>query len=78
MSEVSEILKTLVRYWLSEKYKSQDVIFSDDLLKRNNVKKLVKSFLNTKPYDSMKNELLILSMIDKIMQIEIYRILLNY
>jgi len=78
MSEVSEILKTLVRYWLSEKYKSQDVIFSDDLLKRNNVKKLVKIFLNTKPYDSMKNELLILSMIDKIMQIEIYRILLNY
>ena len=78
MSEVSEILKTLIRFWLNEKYKNQEIIFSDDLLKCNNVKILVKKFLNTKPYDSMKNEVLILSMIDKIMRIEIYRILLNY
>jgi len=77
MSEVSEILKTLIRFWLNERYKNQELIFSDDLLKGNNVKILVKDFLNTKPYDSMKNELLILSMIHKIMQIEIYRILLN-
>ena len=78
MSELSEILKTLIRFWLNEKYKNQDIAFSDDLLKDNNIKKLVKNFLNTKPYDSMKNELLILSMIDKIMRIEIYRILLNF
>ena len=77
MSEVSEILKTLIRFWLNEKYKNQEFIFSDDLLKGNNVKILVENFLNTKPYDSMKNEVLILSMIDKIMRIEIYRILLN-
>ena len=78
MSELSEILKTLIRFWLNEKYKNQDIAFSDDLLKDNNIKKLVKNFLNTKPYDSMKNELLILSMIDKIIRIEIYRILLNF
>ena len=78
MSEVSEILKTLIRFWLNERYKNEELIFSDDLLKGNNVKILVKDFLNTKPYDSMKNELLILSIIHKIMQIEIYRILLNY
>jgi len=77
MSEVSEILKTLIRFWLNEKYKNQEFIFSDDLLKCNNVKILVENFLNTKPYDSMKNEVLILSMIDKIMRIEIYRILLK-
>ena len=78
MSEVSEILKTLIRFWLNERYKNEELIFSDDLLKGNNVKILVKDFLNTKPYDSMKNELLILSIIHKIMQIEIYRILFNY
>ena len=77
MSEVSEILKTLIRFWLKEKLKNHDFKFSDDLLKGNNVKNLVNDFLNTKPYDSMKNEVLILSIIDKIMQIEIYRILLN-
>jgi hypothetical protein len=75
MSEVSEILKNLIRFWLKNKYEEEDLIFSDDLLKLKNIKKLVNEFLNTKPYDSMKNEVLILSMIDKIMQIELYRIL---
>jgi len=75
MSEVSEILKNLIRFWLKNKYEEENLIFSDDLLKLKNIKKLVNEFLNTKPYDSMKNEVLILSMIDKIMQIELYRIL---
>ena len=77
MSEVSEILKTLIRFWLNEKYESQEIKFSDKLLNNKNVTKLVKEFLNTKPYDSMKNEILILSIINKLMQIEIYRILLK-
>ena len=77
MSEVSEILKTLIRFWLNEKYKSQEIKFSDKLLNNKNINKLVDEFLNTKPYDSMKNEILILSIINKLMQIEIYRILLK-
>ena len=77
MSEVSEILKTLIRFWLNEKYKSREINFSDKLLNNKNVNKLVDEFLNTKPYDSMKNEVLILSIINKLMQIEIYRILLK-
>jgi len=77
MSEVSEILKTLIRLWLKEKYESEEIIFSDKLLNSKNVTKLVDEFLNTKPYDSMKNEVLILSIINKLMQIEIYRILLK-
>jgi hypothetical protein len=77
MSEVSEILKTLIRFWLNEKYESQEIKFSDKLLNNKNVTKLVDEFLNTKPYDSMKNEVLILSIINKLMQIEIYRILLK-
>ena len=77
MSEVSEILKTLIRLWLKEKYESKEIIFSDKLLNSKNVTKLVDEFLNTKPYDSMKNEVLILSIINKLMQIEIYRILLK-
>ena len=77
MSEVSEILKTLIRDWLKEKYESQEIKFSDKLLNNKNVTKLVDEFLNTKPYDSMKNEVLILSIINKLMQIEIYRILLK-
>ena len=77
MSEVSEILKTLIRFWLNEKYESQEIKFSDKLLNSKNVIKLVDEFLNTKPYDSMKNEVLILSIINKLMQIEIYRILLK-
>ena len=77
MSEVSEILKTFIRFWLNEKYESQKIKFSDKLLNNKNVTKLVDEFLNTKPYDSMKNEVLILSIINKLMQIEIYRILLK-
>lgn len=77
MSEVSKILKTLIRFWLNEKYESQEIKFSDKLLNNKNVTKLVDEFLNTKPYDSMKNEVLILSIINKLMQIEIYRILLK-
>ena len=77
MSEVSEILKTLIRFWLNEKYESREIKFSDKLLNNKNVNKLVDEFLNTKPYDSMKNEVLILSIISKLMQIEIYRILLK-
>lgn len=77
MSEVSEILKTFIRFWLNEKYESQEIKFSDKLLNNKNVTKLVNEFLNTKPYDSMKNEVLILSIINKLMQIEIYRILLK-
>ena len=77
MSEVSEILKTLIRFWLNKKYESQEIKFSDKLLNNKNVTKLVDEFLNTKPYDSMKNEVLILSIINKLMQIEIYRILLK-
>lgn len=77
MSEVSEILKTLIRFWLNEKYESREIKFSDKLLNNKNVIKLVDEFLNTKPYDSMKNEVLILSIINKLMQIEIYRILLK-
>ena len=77
MSEVSEILKTFIRFWLNEKYESQEIKFSDKLLNNKNVTKLVDEFLNTKPYDSMKNEVLILSIINKLMQIEIYRILLK-
>tara|TARA_Y100000991_G_C21864764_1_gene302484 strand:- start:459 stop:695 length:237 start_codon:yes stop_codon:yes gene_type:complete len=77
MSEVSEILKTLIRFWLKEKYESKEIKFSDKLLNSKNVIKLVDEFLNTKPYDSMKNEVLILSIINKLMQIEIYRILLK-
>ena len=77
MSEVSEILKTFIRFWLNEKYESQEIKFSDKLLNNKNVTKLVNEFLNTKPYDSMKNEVLILSIINKLMQIEIYRIFLK-
>ena len=77
MSEVSEILKTLIRFWLKEKYESKEIKFSDKLLNNKNVTKLVDEFLNTRPYDSMKNEVLILSIINKLMQIEIYRILLK-
>lgn len=74
MSELSNTLKYLIRDWLFHKFENNKL--SDELLTPDNIKFLVNDFLSTKPYNIMKNESLILSMICPIMQIEIYRILL--
>ena len=75
MSELSNTLKYLIRDWLFHKFDNNKIL-SDELLTSDNINSLVNDFLSTKPYNIMKNESLILSMICPIMQIEIYRILL--
>ena len=76
MSEESEILTKLIKLWLNKKY-NKKLINSSKLLNKKYINKLVNKFLNTEPFNLMKNDLLILSIINNIMKIEIYKILLN-
>lgn len=73
MTEVNNTLKFLIRNWLN----SSDIEITKDLLSDDNIEKLIDKFLSTKPYNSMKNEILIISSLSKIMKIEVYRILIN-